>query len=309
MRLMTHRLRQCIKYSTWSCAWLVFGFSEVLSAQVAWNFAGPVGAPPRVVRLASDPRSDLTLYFAAPGGGVWKSTDGGSSWIPIADLLPSLQVCSIAIDPRSPDVLYAGTGDDQNPRPLQTVARSPDGGRTWTTGPRFTNRPVCALAIDPANSLRVFAGSAEGLFVSEDAGASWSKLVASPVTSIAFDNLGNVYAGVLGDNAARDNILIRSSDGGSTWANISLPDSPYGSNSQTTWVSVIADANAVSVTVSYLLTGQGSGVVAQTSPSLMDFYRSTDGGNTWPEAVRVGSGHPPNQLFADAASGDRKSVV
>src|SRR5439155_8960027 len=79
-----------------------------LHAQTAWNFVGPAGgAPPRVVRLASDPRSDSVLYFAAPGGGVWNSTNGGGSWLPIADSLPSLEVCSIAIDSRSPDVLYA----------------------------------------------------------------------------------------------------------------------------------------------------------------------------------------------------------
>src|SRR5262245_2125707 len=128
----------------WLCAWLVFIFPEALLAQTAWNFVGPAGgAPPRVVRLASDPRSDSVLYFAAPGGGVWNSTNGGSSWFPVADSLPSFEVCSIAIDSSSPDVLYVGTGDDQNPRPLQTVARSPDGGRTCTRGRRFTNQPAC----------------------------------------------------------------------------------------------------------------------------------------------------------------------
>src|SRR5881409_266875 len=263
-----------------------------LHAQTAWNFVGPAGgAPPRVVRLASDPRTDSVLYFAAPGGGVWNSTNGGGSWLPIADSLPSLEVCSIAIDSRSPDVLYVGTGDDQNPRPSQTVARSEDGGRTWTTGPRLTNQPVCALAVDPANSSRVLAGSAEGLFLSLDAGTSWNKIAASPVTSIAFDNVGSVYVGMPGDNSGGTftNILIRSSDGGSTWSNISLPASPYASDAQTTWVSIIADANAVSVTVSYQLSGQGN----RANPSLIDFYRSTDGGNTWSDPIRVGAGHPP----------------
>src|SRR5205085_11401131 len=101
------------------------------------------------------------------------------------DAISSLQVCSIAVDPRSPDVVYLGTGDNQSPRPGQTVARSADGGRTWATEARFTNQPVCALAVDPTNSSRVFAGSAEGLFVSRDAGASWKKVIDSPATSIA----------------------------------------------------------------------------------------------------------------------------
>src|SRR5205085_8786270 len=151
------------------------------------------------------------------------------------DAISSLQVCSIAIDPRSPDVVYLGTGDNQSPRPGQTVARSTDGGRSWAMQARFTNQPVCALAVDPANSSRVFAGSAEGLFISQDAGGSWNKVIDSPATSIAFDSQGFVYAGVLGQDSAgaRDHVLMRSSDSGRTWSYISLPQNPYSSTLQT----------------------------------------------------------------------------
>ena len=254
--------------------------------------------------LTADPRTDSVLYAVAPGAGIWKTTDGGQSWTPISDAISSLQVCSLAIDSRSPDVVYVGTGDNQSPRPLQGVEASSDGGRTWTIQARFTNQPVCAVAIDPTSSSRVFAGSAEGLFISSDAGITWTKAVNSPVSSIAFDNQGIAYAGTVGADSggARDHVLIRSSDSGATWTNISLPANSFASTSQTTWVNVTIAAGAISVLVSYepapFLPGSSSS--ANSTLSVVDYYQSADGGNTWSVPARVGLARPPTQLLADA---------
>jgi uncharacterized protein (TIGR03437 family) len=254
--------------------------------------------------ITADPRTDSVLYAVAPGAGVWKTTDGAQTWTPVSDAISSLQVCSLAIDSRSPDVLYAGTGDNQSPRPLQGVETSSDGGRSWTIQARFTNQPVCAVAVDPTNSNHVFAGSAEGLFTSNDAGLTWIQAVGSPVSSIAFDNTGVAYAGTVGADSggARDHVLIRSSDGGVTWTNVSLPANPFASTSQTTWVNVTIAAGAISVLVSYeptpFLTGSASS--ATSALSVVDYYQSADGGNTWSAPSRVGVARPPTQLLADA---------
>src|ERR1041385_7422393 len=191
------------------CISFLLGQPLRAQSQVSWNFLGPLGAPARVVMLATDPRIDSTFYLVAPGGGIWKTADSGSTWTALTDSLSSLQVCSLAIAPRSPDMLYLGTGDDQSPRPHQGVAVSNDAGRTWTMQARFTNQPVCALAVDPSNSARVFAGSGEGLFMSSDSAVSWTKVVSSPVSAIAFDSAGIIYAGTLGTDSAgiRDHVL------------------------------------------------------------------------------------------------------
>ncbi|MBI4472494.1 MAG: hypothetical protein HY646_07485 [Acidobacteria bacterium] len=295
-----------------SLAWLsllvVTGFSQPAFAQpeISWTFAGPVGPAGRVLSLAVDPRNASAIYLAAPGGGVWKTQDGGAYWVPRMDAAQSLQVCSLAIDPSFPDVLYAGTGDNQSPRPGQGVARSADGGESWTFGPRFTNQPVCTLAVDPASSERIFAGSAEGLFLSSDAGASWSKILSSPITSIAFDSQNWIYAGMLGQDAPRErkNILARSSDGGLSWVSLALPSDPYASDIYTNWVSVIADAGSVSIAVSYQLTPliPGSASAAQAPVSQLDFYRSIDQGSTWSMTLRIGSARPPVSLFSAPVS-------
>src|SRR5207237_8679232 len=111
------------------------------------------------------------------------------------------KMCTPALALHCPQVLYAATGDDHSARPLQSVARSQDAGRTWTFLSRFTNRPVCAIAVDPANSDKLFAASAEGLFFSSNTGGTWTRLLNFPVTSIALDAQGNVYAGMIGDDA------------------------------------------------------------------------------------------------------------
>jgi uncharacterized protein (TIGR03437 family) len=272
---------------------LVFLLSHPLFAQtqVTWTFAGPSGSTDRIIALATDPRTDLIVYAAAPGGGIWRSLDAGLTWTPIFDSQPSLQVCSIAIDPRFPDVIYAGTGDDQSPRPAEGVTRSNDGGRTWGPSVRITNRAVCALAIDPSNPARILAGSQEGLFVSSNSGTSWTRVITSPITSVAFDGPDVVYAGILADESpgARTHVFTRSSDGGRTWTDLPLPLNPTTPAAATDWVTVLASGSEVFVAVAH-----------ESAPlSQVDFFRSTDGGNHWSATFDVGAASPPMALLTE----------
>jgi uncharacterized protein (TIGR03437 family) len=252
-------------------------------------FVGPQSASNPVIALAVDPRDNSTVFAAAPGGGVWKTQDGGTTWTSLFDAQASLQVCSLAVDPRSPDFVYAGTGDGQNPRPMQGVARSADGGRTWAPFARITNRPVCALAVDPTNSAKVLAGSAEGLFVSSDFGSTWTKALSLPITSIAFGDSGVAYVGMLGDLTAglRSRILTRSADGGRTWTDIGLPRNPGAPDAVTTSVAVRISGSSVLVAVSY-----------QSTPAAqVDFYAGD--GSQWIPTFGLGPARPPLAIAVD----------
>ncbi|MCB0086079.1 MAG: hypothetical protein KDE47_34300, partial [Caldilineaceae bacterium] len=65
----------------------------------------------RTLAIVIDPRDSKVVYIGAAQGGVWKSTNGGDSWTPLTDKMPSLAIGALALDPKNPDILYAGTGE------------------------------------------------------------------------------------------------------------------------------------------------------------------------------------------------------
>ena len=284
-----------------AAAWLCLAgaaWAQLSNTSFTWRFQGPVGLPVGIVGLVADPRSDSTLYVAG-AGGVWKSTDGGLGWgSAFNTVAPLAQACAVALDPAAPNIIYAGTGVSSSPRPAQGVARSADGGQTWTIGVRFTSRPVCLLGIDPQMPARIFAGSSEGLFVSSNAATTWKKVLSQQITNISFDGQGNVYAASPTADSAdlRQTVLWRSSDAGATWSTMALPVGAYGGGTPL-WVNVLARGNSLYVAVSYRPSGADP-ENPSTAPTV-DFYRSTDGGTNWTLIPSIGPGPGPAYLFAD----------
>jgi hypothetical protein len=163
-----------------------------------------------VPALAVDPQTPTTLYAGAWGVGVYKSLDGGSSWI-----RPNFYfgVLSLAIDPRTPTTLYAGAYGSG-------VFKSIDGGGTWSAvNAGLTNLHVSALAIDPLTPITLYASTqGGGVFKSTDSGGSWSAvntgLTNTSVFALAIDpeTPTTVYAGTDGGG------VFKSTDGGGSWS-------------------------------------------------------------------------------------------
>jgi photosystem II stability/assembly factor-like uncharacterized protein len=124
-----------------------------------WTTTGPADAGP-VISLAVDPTAPETVYAgtghtAALAGTVFKSTNGGASWVPANSGLPDLFICVLVIDPQTPATIYAGTSGG--------VFKSVNGGDSWgavNTG--LTVLSVVALAIDPQNPLVLYTGTTAG---------------------------------------------------------------------------------------------------------------------------------------------------
>jgi hypothetical protein len=195
----------------------------------AWRLANSGLGKKSVIALAVSPQSPGAIYAGTRGFGVSKSTDGGLSWRPVNAGLPAKIVETLAIDPQSPSTVYVGASS-------RGVFKTVNGGATW----RATNgvRNVQALAVDPREEGRVFAGTTRGLFRSKDGGDSWQLVTTAPgaptplgkwgvsdpdtFAAIAINPLNPeiVYAGI------RTGGILKSSDGGDTWvaSNTGLTD-------------------------------------------------------------------------------------
>ena len=198
-----------------------------------WVSVGPDGTPVasndvgagQVNTLAIHPTDANTLYIGASEGGVWKTTDGGTSWTPLTDLQlvrPSttgqrkgtISIGSIAIDPNHPETVYVGTGD---PNVACCFAgsslgafRSADGGNTWTvmganlTDSKCDNAAMSAatvnrLVVYPAMPAIVYAAATGGVFSYKDDGSDcWKRMAPGlPSGGNAVDMAADFYHGAL----------------------------------------------------------------------------------------------------------------
>ena len=140
-----------------------------------WASLGPGNGAGRMTAIAAHPTIAGTLYAGADTGGVWKTTDGGTSWIPLTDSITNLEVGAVAVAPSSPNVVYLGSGAMpilSNFRGIGLL-KSTDGGASWlfptsVIAPRFFK-----MSVHPANPQELVVGTSKGGLRSTDGGQSW----------------------------------------------------------------------------------------------------------------------------------------
>ena len=243
----------------------------------------------RVAALAVDPTSSTTVYAGTAGGGVWKTTDGGSNWTPLTDTQPSLAIGSLAIVPSNHLTVYAGTGEANNSGDSQYgegVLKSTDGGTTWSvagnSGSLFSGHYIGAVAVNPATPTTLFAATSVGLYKSTDAGTTWTSVGSLPgssdVNQVVIDpvNPSTVYAAT--HTCSSD--IYKSTDGGSTWTAIG----PTGLSSPNRIALALAPSNHMRLYANYS---------SCTTSSELDGFRTDDGGATWTDL------HVPSSVGGD----------
>jgi hypothetical protein len=253
--------------------------------------------------IVIDPRDPNVVYVAVSGGGVWKTIDflasGGPTWMPITDAQPNLAIGALAIDPASPDTLYAGTGDAFDIAG-NTVHKTTDGGASWSAGVELPGvRDIRSIGV---SGPVVLAGTNVGLFRSTDGGASF-QLVDLPnpggaltvaIWSVVPTGGGQwVVGGVTGcapgsgpppiaygeDPGAAcpagNNAAIWRSDDGAAWTRATVP-AATGTGRITLAGGGTANPAATPV---YAFVGAVDGFATA------GFWRSLDGGRTWANAT------------------------
>ena len=152
------------------------------AAYPAWKTIGPnvhtnkYNGLGRVDCMAFHPTNPNTLYVGSPSGGLWKTTDGANTWMPLGSDWPNLSVADIVVDPRSPETIYVATGDRNSyALPSLGILKSTDGGKTWTNlGLCNAQNRAYRLVMDPANSQRLLAACDTDLYVTINGGQTWT---------------------------------------------------------------------------------------------------------------------------------------
>jgi hypothetical protein len=248
----------------------------------AQQFQGQGPDSGEVTDIAIDPRgsSDRIIYISANDGGIWKSTDGGATWQPKTDSMPSLSMGAVALDPGNPSIVYAGTGNAFNNGFFKGVGvyRSTDQGETWTipAGSSILNgKAINRIVLPAANVLLVGTGS--GLFKSVDGGTSYGN------NSPNFNNGQAIITGEI------DDIDLDTQTAGTVYACVRGVGVRKSTDSGSTFGGSIFDAN-VPATFGYLTFAQSRNPDNQTMYANIDtpgdggkIFKSTDGGTTWGE--------------------------
>jgi hypothetical protein len=200
-----------IRTVPWILLALVLAVPCSTEAGGVWQSGGPLDAKRQdVFAMAVDPTTAGTVYAGTYDSGIYKSTDGGLTWLPASLGLASQGVNALAVAPSDPQTVYAGGNG---------VSRSRDGGASWVrTG--LVGQYVSAVAVDPVDPARLFAGTlGGGVFLSLDAGNTWTSVNAGmtnlQVNALAIDptSPATVYAGTMGG-------LFKTASSGSAWTGL-----------------------------------------------------------------------------------------
>lgn len=251
---------------------------------------GPAVMSGRIAALAANPKDSRVLYAGAASGGLWKSTNGGTTFKPVFDRYPQ-SIGAIAIDPQKPDTVWVGTGESWVRNSVSTGAgiyKSTDGGENWQLVGLPDSEHIAKIVVDPKRSDTVYVAALgklwssseeRGLFKTTDGGKTWKKILfvdaGTGCSDVAIDPQETevLYAGMWQfrrwpwtfKSGGPGSGLYRSADGGQSWqrAKEGLPEGELGR---------IAIAVAPS---------RPSTVYALVEAKKSALLRSDDAGRTW----------------------------
>jgi photosystem II stability/assembly factor-like uncharacterized protein len=267
--------------------------SPDLYKALRYRHIGPPGN--RTAAVVGVPGDPLTYYIGASSGGVWKSSDGGTTWTPVFDDQPAQSIGALAVASSDPNVVWAGTGEAfirSNISIGNGVYKSTDAGKTWKhMGLEKTGR-IGRVAIDPRNPDIVLVAALghcygpqkeRGVFRTKDGGKTWEQVLFAGENTGCFEiamdpnNPRILFAGMWPivihtygrESGGPNGGIWKSSDGGDTWKRLighGLPEPPVGKIGL-----AVAPSNS---NVVYALIETGS-------PNRGVLWRSDDGGENW----------------------------
>jgi photosystem II stability/assembly factor-like uncharacterized protein len=273
-----------------------------------WRSIGPVRAG-RARAAAGVSGSPSILYVGYDNGGVWRTTDYGSNWVPLFDAEPIGSIGAIAVAPSNPNVIYVGTGAAIIRPDLATgngVYKSTDAGKTWTHLGLDDTQMIAWIEVDPTNPDRFFVAALghpygpnaqRGIFRSTDGGKTFQKVLYRDEYTSGNDvridprNPNVVYAALWqqqqsfsesGEFGGAANGIYKSTDGGDTWKPIVNGLPPV---IEANLAIAPSDPDRIYAMIAGQDTSGGRGGRGPSTTGTVQLYRSNDGGEHWHLAI------------------------
>ena len=204
---------------------------------------GPSQISGRIVSIAVNPKNHAEFYVGIASGGVWKTVNGGTTFTPVFDGEGSYSIGYITLDPKDPNVVWVGTGENNSQRSVSYgdgVYKSEDAGKSWTNVGLKKSEHIGRIVVDPRDSKIVYvaaegplwsAGGDRGLYKTKDGGKTWEKILSvSENTGFSDlvqdpDNPDIMYAAAYQRrrhvwtliDGGPESAIYKTTDGGTTW--------------------------------------------------------------------------------------------
>jgi photosystem II stability/assembly factor-like uncharacterized protein len=279
---------------------------------------GPAVSSGRISDIAVDPTDHSRYFVTVASGGVWRTTNAGTTWEPVFDKEGSYSIGCVTIDPNDPNVVWVGTGENNSQRSVSFgdgVYKSLDGGSTWKNMGLQESEHIGNIVVDPRDSSVVWvashgplwrSGGDRGLYRTKDGGSTWERVLhisddtgiaevrlhpddPDTILATAYQRRRHTWTLI---NGGPESGLHKSTDGGATWREITagLPE---------------VDKGRMGLCISPADTDVVYGVL-DAARDEGGTFRSTDRGETWEKR----SDHAPggdyyNEFICDPKNVDR----
>jgi photosystem II stability/assembly factor-like uncharacterized protein len=296
---------------------------EAVYSGLSLRGIGPALMSGRVSDIAVDPAKRSTWYVVAASGGVWKTTNAGTTWSPIFDGYASYSIGCVAVDPNNHLVVWVGTGENNSQRSVgygDGLYKSIDGGASFSKVGLERSEHIAKVVVDPRNSSVVYVaaqgplwspGGDRGLYKTTDGGKTWKLALSisenTGVSDVVFDprNPDVLYAAAYQRrrhvwtliDGGPESSIYRSTDAGLTWRNINkgLPEGDKGR--------IGLAVSPVNPDVLY--------ATLEATKGQSGFFRSDNGGESWAKQSGYVATSPQyyQEIFADPRVLDRVYVM